>query len=471
MSTVNWLSAGWAKRKRLAMRSLDVMSRFAANKSGNVAIIFGVSLFPLLMSLGIVIDYSRGMDEKSRLDAAIDAAVLFASTKAAQNGYKNTFTEELAAAQSFFNAQVGSVPNVTINPITLTVGKDPANPGMIKSTAYYSGTMNSWMRNPFTGNSVTIPISGSASSEVSLPSYIDFYLMLDNSPSMGLAASPAEITRMRTATTNAGVETCEFACHTIRANGSSDPNDNYAIARKNSIKLRVDLLAEATQSLTQMAEQTQNKTGLSKQFRMGIYPFNRTVTALSSTTSKTSMTSDNGITDNLPNAGSIAAGMSLAPYLNDGNYFLTDFTVAFSSMNKVVSNPGDGRTSSTPQKYVFFITDGVQDLPQGWSTMTDIKYTKWDYWGHTLGPVDPKVCNALKDRGIKVAVLYTTYYATAPGASPLYDNDIAHWAGDISTNLRSCASPGLYYVADTSGIKTMLAQMFTDAVKNAKLTK
>ncbi len=439
--------------------------RFRSDKSGNVAIIFAMSLVPIMLCLNIAIDVTRSTDEKSRLDAAVDSAVLFAVAKAAQSGGSADYAMLAKSAQGYFDSQVGNMPNLTISPLAISVSKSGTSSTILQAVASYSGTIQSWVKNPISGEMVTIPISGYARAEIALPSYIDFYLLLDNSPSMGLAASPAEITKMRTATTAAGVETCEFACH-------SGSGDTYSIARTNNIQLRVDLLAQATSALTASALKTQNKSGLPNQFRMGIYSFSDAVTVLSasSESAQKKYTSDNGLLKDLAAAGTIASGMELAPYKDDGNYFLTDFTKAFSAMNKIVSAPGDGSTAKVPQKYVFFVTDGVQDLPQGASSMTNPLYTQYDYWGHTLGPIDPKVCTTLKNKGVKIAVLYTTYYATVQGDSPLYDNNIAHWKNDIPSTLASCASPGFFYTADSSGIQAAMAKMFQDAVKSARIT-
>ena len=46
------------------------------NDSGNVAMIFAVSLLPIALSAGVAIDYMRMVDTKSKLQASLDAAAL-----------------------------------------------------------------------------------------------------------------------------------------------------------------------------------------------------------------------------------------------------------------------------------------------------------------------------------------------------------------------------------------------------------
>ena len=42
----------------------------------------------------------------------------------------------------------------------------------------------------------SMTVTGSSTSTTNMPQYIDFYLLLDNSPSMGVGATPADVTTM-----------------------------------------------------------------------------------------------------------------------------------------------------------------------------------------------------------------------------------------------------------------------------------
>ena len=55
-----------------------------------------------------------------------------------------------------------------------------------------------------------------------MPLYIDFYLLLDNSPSMGVGATPADVTTM----VNNTSDSCAFACHDF-----NDSNNYYNLAK------------------------------------------------------------------------------------------------------------------------------------------------------------------------------------------------------------------------------------------------
>jgi hypothetical protein len=89
-------------------------------------------------------------------------------------------------------------------------------------------------------------------------------------------------------------------------------------------------------------------------------------------------------------------------------------------------------------------------------------------------PIDPALCQPFKDRGIKVAVLYTTYFAIAPPDAPFTDDTYGLFvqpynAGPyqpslnsiIAQNMQACASPGLYFeISPTLDIPTAMQQLF-----------
>lgn len=75
---------------------------FLADRRGNVSLMFGLSLLPMLGAAGAAVDYSRTSSSKSVVDAAADAGALAA---AARNG---TSAEREATARSVFAANIAS---------------------------------------------------------------------------------------------------------------------------------------------------------------------------------------------------------------------------------------------------------------------------------------------------------------------------------------------------------------------------
>ena len=115
---------------------------------------------------------------------------------------------------------------------------------------------------------------------------------------------------------------------------------------------------------------------------------------------------------------------------------------------------GDGSTASTPQPYVFLVTDGAQDnqtkgVPNGsWAGSNHA--TTIDKQ-NTLTTVPE--CEALKDRGIIVSVLYIPYQPVSPVVNKSFAGNEDTYANNnipyIPASLKKCASPGFFYTANT----------------------
>ena len=60
--------------------TVAALRRFAGDRKGNVAMIFALSLAPIVMLTGMGIDYTVATQRKAMLDAAADAAALAAVT-------------------------------------------------------------------------------------------------------------------------------------------------------------------------------------------------------------------------------------------------------------------------------------------------------------------------------------------------------------------------------------------------------
>ena len=163
------------------------------------------------------------------------------------------------------------------------------------------------------------------------------------------------------------------------------------------------------------------------------------------------------------------------PYHNYASDTDTDFGDILTSMNKDIKTPGDGNSSSSPQKYLFFVSDGLADRAVGspacsepttpqTDPQTGKKYTRCQE------PLDPSFCTTMKNRGVKIAVLYTTYLPLP--SSWWYKTWIAPFASKIATNMESCASPGLYFeVSPSEGIFEAMSALFQKAIAQARLTQ
>ncbi len=90
--------------------------RFRDNERGNVAMIFAVSLVPLLGFVGAAIDYSRTTSARSSMKVALDSAALMVSKDLGSNPSMSS-TEISAKATNYFNALY---TNNASSPITVT---------------------------------------------------------------------------------------------------------------------------------------------------------------------------------------------------------------------------------------------------------------------------------------------------------------------------------------------------------------
>ena len=83
---------------------------------------------------------------------------------------------------------------------------------------------------------------------------MNWYLLMDDSPSMGIGATLTDINNLITATAPAkqpasSSQNCGFACHETNISHDGGTKDNLAIARANNITLRIDLVADALNQL------------------------------------------------------------------------------------------------------------------------------------------------------------------------------------------------------------------------------
>jgi hypothetical protein len=85
------------------------------------------------------------------------------------------------------------------------------------------------------------------------------------------------------------------------------------------------------------------------------------------------------------------------PYQNWNNDTITNYTNAMTQINSIMPNPGGGTNiaGDTPQEVMFFVTDGVEDETVNGSRVQSLMNTSY--------------CTTIKNRGIRIAVLYTTY--------------------------------------------------------------
>ena len=283
------------------------LKRFFGSRTGNVAMVYALCLPAIMLSIGIAIDFGRAAQLRTKLNGAADAAALAALTPAMMQS--NTTTAQHAAEQMFIaQASPLKTNEYAVNFPSVSVTYVNNNPNHWAVSVCYSGSEPTMFAGVLKTPALSFGNCSSATAEVA-PN-IDFYLLLDNSPSMSLPSTSAGITAMQNLTTASG--SCAFACHqassnngdtngnpcnsgytltnlgnnqlyctsttnTACSNGASPTKatvsgknyyycsigeqiDNYALARQNNITLRLDEVTSAVQTMMATAQTTINTT-------------------------------------------------------------------------------------------------------------------------------------------------------------------------------------------------------------------
>jgi Flp pilus assembly protein TadG len=432
--------------------AMSQVCRLCREERGSMAIMMGLTAVPLIFAVGAGVDYGTANMAKAKLDAVADTAALAAVDHQAITG---TPAAAQTTAQTTFNAEAVNIPNVTVNNVTATVTDSTTGRTAVVS---YSATKTNMFMGIFGYPSTTI--TGSSTSQAGLTTNINFYLLLDNSPSMNIAATSAGIATMVAATSAQGG--CAFACHESdpAADNLGNPGgeDNYTLAQKLGVVTRMQNLASATQSLMSSAASMEGANN--SQYQMAIYTFN-----------SSGLNTIQLLTSNLTNAKNAAANINVEEVYsnnwltktNQNNDTDTNFESAMSAINTLMPLPGTGTPASTPREVLFIVSDGVDDeVSSSCSQTLD--------GNRCQQPFNTTWCTTVKNRGIQIAVLYTAYLPLPTNS--WYNNWIAPFQSQIGPNLESCASPGMFFTVTTDGdITAAMQTLFQQAVAAARLTQ
>lgn len=437
--------ARFADLVRRRVPAHDPIAAFCPERRGGVATTFALALVPLLVSVGFGVDYMRLMTARDRLQVAIDQAVL-AAAKAM--GTKTDAELTTLVKNWVDSAGLDSTYSITGTAVTRASQQIAANATVAVPTVFSRLIGLSTM-------STTVSSTATGSNEV----YMNVYLMLDNSASMGLAATSAAQKTMN------NIAGCVFACH--------DPEGQYYykgktyyttndVAEAAGVTLRRDVMNSAAKKIISMIDAADPKH---QRIKVGVYYFN---TGLSTAQDLTYTTSS---------ATSALSGHHSQLGV-DGTYFDT----SLAAMATKVGKAGDGSSASSPLKLVLMVTDGVQSL-RSWVLTSATTQKK-------VGPFNPTYCNTLKTNGATLGVLYTEYlaidgdwgYDATVGASMATSS----WGGTRRSGvpgsterrdylpyaLSDCASSGYFISANsTTAIESGLSDLFSSWLSKIRLAR
>jgi len=507
-----------------------LLGRFRGDRRGNIAVIFAIACIPVLSGVGCAVDYSMATRMRAKLQSSADAAsVASISQKSAGYIAASIMTTDGAVpagvtdANAVFDGNMNTISGYQNLNRTSTVTKTGIKlRSVVTFTAQVQTSFLGVMGYP------TLTVGGTSSSTASLPPYLDFYLALDVSGSMGLPSTNGEQTRLSAINPdNHGQYPggCTLACHFAVQNVCSDSGSNaqryptnnycmgYAITRvsptayatlvsNNSghlpssmvpglpaslsagdpnslpavsscstaggstcIQLRADAVGYAVNQLFATANTSAIVTN---QFRIGLYPFIQTLYAYFALTSSINGSPTNTSTINYA-AANLASQLDTNTNANLGSGG-THIDTALTNLNTLIASVGNGSSSTNTLPYIFLVTDGAQD-PQ---TKALSQSGGWAGSNHAT-VIDPtQQCATIKARGIIISVLYIPYQPIQnPNPSFAGDEDDAanNNIPNISPSLSTCASPGFFYTANTpADITAALNAMFNHALITAHIT-
>jgi Flp pilus assembly protein TadG len=548
-------------------RLIALLSRFRRDNKANIAVIFALSVLPIATAIGCATDYTNATRIKAKMQAAADAAaVASVSINSASYLQATTMTSNgsVSAGQteldSIFKGNVANFSTLyqNLSLPTETVTKTGANlTSVIKFSAQVPVTfmkLAGWS---------TMTIGGSSTATSSLPLYLDFYLLLDVSGSMGLPSTAAEAVRMQNINPDNYVQYptgCTIACHFAQPPLSPLPNksgqqlsksacidpkanqpypQNYTQTQKYNtgnyclgydisrisqaayakvlanhggslplykytdvtssnpvaqptafysvdsvnnpndpvfapvsncptagtdacIQLRLDAVGYA---VTQLLQTANNVEKITNQFRIGLYPYIKSLY-----TTYAPLTTSIGTSSSINTAAANLATLldtNTNSNLGSGG---TNQDAALSGVNSLITSVGDGSASNKTLPYVFMVTDGAV-TPQS----KGVPFGGWSGSNHDTVIANPDTnCTALKNRGITVSILYIPFQPISPvNTSFAGDEDDAanNNIPNIPGSLQACASPGFFYTANTpQDITDALNQMFNHALVVAHMT-
>ncbi|WBL82602.1 pilus assembly protein [Bradyrhizobium xenonodulans] len=447
--------------------------RFARDRKANIAVIFALMTVPIIFLLGMTLDYTQAARKREQLNAAADAAAIAAVRPAmlAQTDpdvVKATASTVFAAKANLAGLSSVPTPEVTV-----------ADVGLARTitVSYTAQSVNNF---PSVLGKQTWQVNGSATAKASSAPNMNFYLLMDDSPSMGIGATTTDISNLIKYTASAyqsaaGSQNCGFACHETNIAKDGGTKDNLAIARQRNITLRIDLVTSAVNQLLNSWSSCP-QSGISggvmqcmsvlnnTTYKAALYTFDLGLNELAKLTTPSSAGAQVSNIALMP----VAYQNCVVPTTNCKTDNGTDIATALTNLNKIMPDPGLGSNAAkdTPQEVVFLVTDGVEDKIS--ATCPNATFA-----GNSRcqQPLDTAMCKTIKDRGIKIAVLYTEYLQLKTPNIPATNSWYMSWVdpyngptsltGKIAQNLQSCASPGFYAAVQTGGdISNALTDLF-----------
>ena len=412
--------------------------RFAAQKSGNAITLFAVAAVPVVAIVGLGLDYSYQYTLKSRIKMATDAASM-AGITAAQN-YIRTYTGTsdptnaaiaagVAQAKAQFKTNSGGLPS------NLLAANSPSY-----NVAITNGVVTSQVSATYNVPTFLMSVVGShagsptatSKAKSNIATYVNLFVVIDNSQSMGIGAELSDQEIIYNASTNTSYipnqngdrsAGCAIACHYSGASGTYDGNsegsatDLTSTVRGLGATLRIDVAKSAISSaLNQIGAGNVNVALFTTSSTLTqVYPLPSSGTGWACETTSLSpayaQTSTFQYPSNISGAQTAIAGIDLQDNViypsssnnnnghggggnqaqnafsdgNGGTNITNAMNCLYNQLNGLTYNgaavtPGNGLTPYSPLSYVILITDGVQNSARSAQTAAGAMVIDYPYY-------------------------------------------------------------------------------------------
>ena len=397
---------------------------------GNIAMLFALVLTGLCIAGGSALDFYRAFNERTRAQEAADAAMLAAVRRASAvlsegRGPVAAKAEAEAFAARVYESQFGSAdgfaPVVTING------------GDISGESTYAGTIPTMLLK--IAGRTSLPVTVSSVVRFSAANFLDIHVVIDNSNSLGIGATAADIQAM------ADSFSCAFACHAPDFDVSGRWN-SLDDARAIGAVLRIDVVRDAVRQFIGDIENSRNPN-----IRIALHTISNDHTRLHEATNDF-----NSLRTSLDDL-EIENGQS-----NGG----TNFSSALREFSRTLPRNGDGSSQARARNLVILVTDGIEtnaqfkmrappnpDVDDVWEGDPDFVAfaptinDPGDASLFTSQGFNPAICDAIKqDHGAEFATMNIEYRIPTVGTDndPRFSQIEAVLKDQIDDNLADCAS-------------------------------
>lgn len=410
--------------------------RFLALRSrtdGATAIVFAIVLVPVVMLIGLLLDYGRYAVAKGQLDAITDSVALLSAnvtnpTLNALNPARQR-SARIDAGQSLFDARAATVSDTTITgrSVEVTVANFD-----VTVKASYEASIPLVFGGLFGAS--TWSFQGSSAAVAKLAAYTDVYLLIDSSASMAIGSTQADIDRLIKGTG------CAFACHDNSKSfwTAGGMVDSYGWAVANKVSLRFQVI---NKGIGAFVDHVQSNPANASTVRVALYSFDNDLNEIVPVTGDVAR-----IKQKYPSTPSAASEYGAATHFNE---IIDAFLLK-------VGSGGDGTSQAAARKLVIIATDGVQDPNRSWTWNLPLRAQ--------VDAVSTAFCGTAARKKIAVGIIHTPYlpmpwdwgYMATLG-QPSQSGGAKTRADDIEPRLKDCA--GQYYV--NSSDPEVIASAFT----------